>query len=73
MKFFKDIFTGKDNATYDGGRVLCAASFIVYFIFTAITLAHGTPFDYLSFSGGISAMAVGFGLNLKFKRDTEPS
>lgn len=71
MKMLKDILTGKDNETYDNGRVLCVASFVVYFIMALASL-HATPWSAVDFSAGIGAMAVGFGLNLKFKRDTEP-
>ena len=72
MKLFKDILTGIDNETYDNGRVLCIISFTVYFALAiwSFLVHHGwAPMD---FSGGATAMAVGFGVNIKLKSDTEP-
>jgi len=72
MKFFKDILTGADNQTYDNGRVLCLASHIVYFIMAFINYFIDKPWAPMDFASGVAAMAVGFGVHLYMKKDTEP-
>ena len=71
-KFFKDILTGVDKQTYDQGRVTCLMSFISYYIYAAANLVLGHPWQALDFAGGLTAIAVGFGIHLKLKSDTEP-
>jgi hypothetical protein len=72
-KLLKDSLTGKDNHTYDIGRISCFLSFLVYFILALASCAYGHPWSAMDFSAGCGTMAVGFGANLVIKRSTEPS
>ena len=71
-KMCKHILTGKDNETYDNSRVLCLLSFFIYFLLALGSLLVHREWGAMDFGGGISAMTVGFGVNLKLKSDTEP-
>lgn len=71
-KMVKDILTGIDGETYDNGRVLCLASFLVYFILSIASFVIEKPWGAMDFAGGIGTMAVGFGSLLHLKRETEP-
>jgi len=71
-KLFRDIFTGIDNHTFDNGRVLCFASFFVFFTLAIINSVQGHSWGAMDFAGGDAAIAVGFGINLRLKRKTEP-
>lgn len=72
IKLFKDILTGIDNQTFDQGRVTCLFSFISYHAMAIANLVMGHPWGAMDFAGGISAIAVGFGIHLKLKTDSEP-
>jgi hypothetical protein len=72
MKLFKDILTGADNDTFDHGRVVGLMSFLVYFVLAFYDLITEHKWQAMDFATGVSAMAVGFGANLKLKSDTEP-
>lgn len=64
-KIFKHSLTLSDNETFDGSKVLCFVSFVIYFslaIYDTINSGHWSPID---FAGGLGALAVGFGINLK--------
>jgi hypothetical protein len=71
-KFIKDILTGIDNETFDHGRVMSLFSFISYVGYAVVNLALSHPWGAMDFAGGLSALAVGFGVHLKLKQDTEP-
>lgn len=71
-KLLIDILTGVDNKTYDHGRVLGLTSFIFYYILSMFNLVAGHPWSAMDFASGVGAMAVGFGIHLKLKSDTEP-
>ena len=68
----KDILTGIDGESYDSGRVMSLASFIAYFGLALGNLIAHHPWGAMDFAGGCSTMAVGFGVHLKLKADTEP-
>lgn len=72
MKFVKDILTGIDKETYDNGRVLALLSFIVYFVLAFVDVLTDHTWSAVNFATGIATMAVGFGINLKLKSETEP-
>lgn len=72
MKIFKDILTCGDNETYDIGRVFCFLSHVVYFVMGFASYVIDKPWAPMDFASGVSAMAVGFGVHLYMKRDTEP-
>lgn len=72
MKFLTDILTGPDNSSYDNGRVICLATFFVYFFLAFFAAFSGHEWTPLDFAGGAACMAAGFGANLHLKRLTEP-
>jgi hypothetical protein len=72
MKILQDILTGIDNKTYDNGRVICFLSYLVYFFMAVYSTLKCHPWNPTDFCAGAGAMAVGFGINLKLKSDTEP-
>jgi len=72
IKIVKDILTGADNETFDHGRVMGLLSYIVYFVLAFFDLINDHKWAAMDFASGVSAMAVGFGINLKLKSDTEP-
>jgi hypothetical protein len=71
-KLTKDILTGVDNETFDHGRVMGLLSFLTFFVLAFYDLMTEHKWQAMEFASGVSAMAVGFGVNLKLKGDTEP-
>lgn len=71
-KMIKDILTGADNHSFDNGRVMCVLSFLTFFVMALISVRSEHAWGAMDFAGGVSAMAVGFGFNLRLKRSTEP-
>jgi hypothetical protein len=73
MTFWKHLFTGRDNHTYDLGRVLWATSL---FSFIAITLYSlykgGYDFDPVTWGAGCAALLASGGAALGLKSATEP-
>ena len=68
-----DILTCSDNRTFDNGRVICILSYLMYFILAVLSYATNHPWGAMDFSAGATAMAVGFGINLRLKYKTEPN
>ena len=71
-KVLKDIHTGIDNQTFDHGRIMASLSFIAYFGYAVANLVMSHPWTAVDFAGGVSALAVSFGIHLKLKQGTEP-
>lgn len=71
-KLLNDILTGVDNKTYDNGRVLCLLTYLVYFTMAIYTMCTGHAWHPVDFCTGAGTMAVGFGVNIKLKSETEP-
>lgn len=71
-KFINDVLTGADNKSVDVGRVAFLASYAGFFIFGIVSVCLHHPWTALDYSSGVTAMAVGWGVNLKLKKDTEP-
>lgn len=72
-KIANDIFTGKDNITYDCGRLLTFIFSIAYTIYPFIEMSHGHPFSDQSWAIGAAAIMSGSGALLFLKKDTEPT
>ena len=72
MKFFKDLLTGADNATFDLIRVGTAIGLVVYFGATFYAIATGTKFDWLNFGGGLGAILGLGGAGIGVKAHAEP-
>lgn len=71
-KLWNDVLTGADNKSYDNGRVVCFISFIVYYILSFMSMYSAHPWSAIDFASGCTAMAIGFGMNLHLKKETEP-
>lgn len=70
--FFKHLFTGTDNNTFDVGRVSWAASFLVVATAAFANFWHGAIIDIQAFAIALSAIAGSHGAALWAKKDTEP-
>lgn len=66
-KFFKDCFTGKDNATYDLGRILWAICVLSF-----LALCFYKTFGAIETSTGIVTVLASGAASLWIKRETEP-
>lgn len=58
-QFFKHIFTGKDNETYDISRVILAFGFVFYVIYTGIRVWYTKEFDTMGFGAGMGCFLGG--------------
>lgn len=72
IKFLKDLFTGKDNATWDLGRILWFQGSIVYSAMTIYSLYQGIAIDPLNWATGFGALLAGGGAAIRLKYATEP-
>lgn len=70
--FFRNILTGKDNMTYDLGRVLWAFSFLVGVLADIVCQAFGQVFNLTDFGLGVGGLLTAGALSLKLKETTEP-
>jgi hypothetical protein len=71
MKFFRDLFTGKDNATYDIGRFLWFQGCQAFILFSGYALWKGGTFDPITWGGGLAALLGAGGAALGLKSHTE--
>jgi hypothetical protein len=71
-KILKDILTGIDNESFDNGRVVCVTSFLIYYIMAIVGMGTSHPWGGMDFASGVGAMAVGFGINFRLNKGTEP-
>lgn len=71
-KFFRDIFTGKDNRTYDMGRLLWFQSIQAFILVTLYSLHKGGTFDPVTWGAGLAALITGGGAAIGLKSNTEP-
>lgn len=71
-KFWRDLFTGKDNATYDLGRILWAVSTLWYLVVGTIAiLSNKQVFDFVDAGTGLGLVLAGGGAALWAKKSTE--
>jgi hypothetical protein len=70
---FKSMFTGKDNITYDLGRVLWAVAFVVGIVLSIFGFVYSRQFDLVNYGLGVSGLLVAGGAALKLKETTEPT
>jgi hypothetical protein len=66
------LFTGKDNTSFDLGRVLWAFLTVAMVGQEAVAVYRGQPFDPITFSTDSAAMLAGGAGALSLKRSTEP-
>lgn len=71
-KFFNDIFTGKDNVTFDIGRVLWFKGVIAYILISAFEVYRGVNMDMVAWGTGLAALLGGGGAAIGMKAGTEP-
>lgn len=72
-KFFKDLFTGKDNRTYDIGRVLWFQSIQAFMGISIYAIYKGGTFDPVLWGAGLAALLGGGGAAIGLKSTTEPA
>jgi hypothetical protein len=71
-KFFRDIFTGRDNRTYDIGRVLWFQAIQAFIAISIYALYKGGVFDPVTWGAGLAALLGGGGAAIGLKSTTEP-
>jgi hypothetical protein len=72
-KFLKDLFTGKDNKTWDLGRIMWFQGVLVYFTMTLYSLYQGIAIDPMNWATGFGALMAGSGAAMLLKQSSEPS
>lgn len=72
-KFFIDLFTGKDNYTWDLGRIMWCIGTFVYFAISLYSLYLGNPIDLLNWATGFGAILAGGGGMIFLKNSGEPN
>lgn len=72
-KLLKDCLTGKDNQTYDIGRVLWFLSVLVFLILSTWDCWLDHDFKPADYGTGLGLVLAAGGGALWLKRDTEPS
>jgi len=73
FKFFKHMFTGIDNETYDLGRILWAKISVVFCIVSIYHTVHTGQFDPQAWAIGASSILAGGGGAIALKAKTEPN
>ncbi len=68
----KHIFTGKDNETYDMGRILWAVGVVIFFGLAIYDVINSNKFDALSYGTGLGGLLTGGGAGIALKSKTEP-
>jgi hypothetical protein len=71
-KFFKDLFTGRDNHTYDVGRVLWFQAIQAFIAISIYAIYQGGSFDAVTWGAGLAALLGGGGAAIGLKSTTEP-
>lgn len=69
----RHLFTGKDNETWDLGRVSWGASFVGVCALTAFHCWKGSPPSITEFATAAVAVAAGHAVAIFAKKSTEPS
>jgi len=75
MKFVNDCLTGKDNLTYDAGRVIGVLGALMYVVFWAVQVAYTcrfTPGDADAYGRGLGMVMLAMAGALALKAHTEP-
>lgn len=68
----KKLFTGKDNSTYDIGRVLWAVGVLVYLGLSIFAVIQGQQWHPMEFGSGLAGVLAGGGIGIAVKGNTEP-
>jgi hypothetical protein len=70
--FVQHMLTGRDNLTYDLGRVLWALAFVFGVGIATYCAINGKSFDLQNYGIGVGALLLAGGAALKLKENTEP-
>lgn len=73
MKLLRDIFTGKDNTTYDLGRISWALSVIWFMAASTYNLIVTQTFDMVAAGTGLGGILAAGGAALALKSGDEPN
>lgn len=72
QRFFHDMFTGRDNHTFDMGRILWFQSIQAFIGLSVYALYKGGTFDPVLWGAGLAALMASGGAALGLKSGTEP-
>lgn len=75
MKLLNDIFTGKDNLTYDAARVVGVLGAFAYIVFWCVQVAIARQFapgDADAYGRGLAVVLLAMAGACTIKRSTEP-
>ena len=75
MKVLNDIFTGKDNLTYDAARVVGVLGAFAYIVFWSVQVAIARQFaaaDADAYGRGLAVVLLAMAGACTIKRSTEP-
>jgi hypothetical protein len=73
MKLLRDIFTGKDNTTYDLGRISWALSVIWFLSASTYNMVITSTFDMIAAGTGLGGILAAGGAALALKSGDEPN
>lgn len=67
------VFTGPDNSTFDGARVMGGVGFLWFLVMGTFDVTwRGHAFDWTTVSGSLSALIVAICGAVRVKASTEP-
>ena len=69
---FKHLFTGKDNETFDIGRIILFEAIQSYIALAAYAIYKGGAYDYIAYGTGLAALLAAGGAGIMMKAGTEP-
>lgn len=75
MKFLSDMLTGKDNMTYDAGRVIGVVGALMYVVFWTVQVMatrRFTPQEADAYGKGLGMVLLAMAGALAMKAHTEP-
>lgn len=72
LKIINDLFTGKDNQTFDIGRIMLFLAEVIFWYLAICKIHYTHDFNPVEFGTGQAAILTGFGALLAFKAPTEP-
>jgi hypothetical protein len=72
MEILKQLFTGKDNATLDLGRILWAQVLETYILVALILAFKVQSFSLVDFATGAGLLLTAGGIGVAVKAHTEP-
>ena len=70
--FFRLLLTGKDNQTYEVGRVLLFVGALSFMAFGAYDVFWAHHFDPVNYSAGLTGLLFGGSGGIAVKAHTEP-